>query len=121
MTANHLCGTSTSCVQAWGEGIQKAKSAIASALTRLDSQVIYCDVFGFMVDLIANKDAYGLTQPTTSYCDGNASSLDDHWTDCMVDGHADWYLWMSFVKHTTRVHRLIALDMKGAVDAHLGI
>jgi phospholipase/lecithinase/hemolysin len=71
-----------------GEVIQQVNSAIASSLTQFGSKVIYYDVFSLMLDLIANKDAYGLTQPTTYYCDSDASDPDDKWTDFVTDGHA---------------------------------
>jgi phospholipase/lecithinase/hemolysin len=121
VTAAYLCGTSTSCVSTWGSIISTANTAIESALAPFGSKVIYYDVFSFMLDLIANKDAYGLTAPTTSYCDGDASSPNDQWTDCMENGHADEYVWMSFVNPTTRVHELIAQDMKKRIDGVFGV
>lgn len=101
--------------------IGEANTAIASSLTQFGSKVIYYDVFNFMLNLMANKDAYGLTQPTSYYCDGDASDPNEKWTDCVTDGHASEYFWMSFVNPTTRVHQLIAEDMKSAVDAHFGL
>lgn len=121
VTAAYLCGTSTSCVEKWGSVISSANSAVEAALASFGSQVIYHDVFSSMLNLIANKDTYGLTAPTISYCDGDASSLNDQWTDCMEDGHANEYVWMSFVNPTTRVHELIAQDMKKTIDGVFGM
>jgi phospholipase/lecithinase/hemolysin len=104
-----------------GEVIQQVNSAIASSLKQFGSKVIYYDVFSFMLDLIANKDAYSITQPTTYNCDGDASDPDDKWTDCVTDGRTSEYFWMSFVSPTTSVHQHIAEDMKGAADKHFGI
>jgi phospholipase/lecithinase/hemolysin len=118
VTAKYLCGTSTSCVSTWGAVIKQANTAIQSALTQFGSKVIYYDSFGFITNLANNATANGFTKPLTAFCDGDG---DASWTDCMVNGNAPEYFWMNFIQPTTRVHQLIAKDMKATIDKHFGL
>ena len=118
VTAAYLCGgANNACTQTWGQVIQEANSAISSALGQFGDKVIYYDVFSFLVNLANNAASYGFTQPLTSFCDGDG---DANWQLCMVDGHGDEFFWMNFVQPTTRVHQMIAADMKTAIDQHFG-
>jgi phospholipase/lecithinase/hemolysin len=118
VTPAYLCGTSTSCVQTWGQVIQQANSALQTSLAQFGSKVIYYDVFGFMVNLLNNAAANGFTQPLTSFCDGDG---DANWQACMVNGQGSTFFWMNWEQMTTRVHGLVAADMKKTIDSHLGL
>lgn len=120
VTKKYLCSDG-SCVATWGQVIQQANAAIQFELAQFGSQVIYYDVFDFMVNLANNGAAYGITQPTSYYCDGDASDLNEKWDECQVQGLAHEFYWMSFVNPTTHVHQLIAGDMKSAIDQHFGM
>ncbi|KAF2492076.1 hypothetical protein BU16DRAFT_529446 [Lophium mytilinum] len=115
VTAKYLCGTDAGCVTTWGNVIQKANDALKAGLTQFGSKVIYYDSFTFVSDLAENAAANGFTKPLTSFCDGDGDAA---WNDCMVQKHADEYFWMNFVQPTTRVHQLIAKDMKATIDKH---
>lgn len=75
VTVAYLCPDS-SCVQGWGQIIQNANTAIQKALagSKYSKQFIYYDVFTFMVNVMNNKNEYGLTAPLTQFCDGNGES-----------------------------------------------
>jgi phospholipase/lecithinase/hemolysin len=118
VTKAYLCQDG-GCVDTWGEIIAAANTAIRNALagSKYSKQFIYHDVFGFMVNLMQNKDTAGLTAPLTSFCDGNG---DASWNACAAgatvwDGAKKFY-WMTFIQPTTTVHQLIAQDMKTTVD-----
>jgi phospholipase/lecithinase/hemolysin len=117
VTATYLCGTSTSCVETWGAVIQQANTAIQSSLAQFGSKVIYYDSFGFVTNLANNAVANGFTKPLTAFCDGDGDAA---WTDCMTNGNAPQYFWMNFIQPTTRVHQMIAVDMKATIDKHFG-
>jgi len=126
VTTKYLCSDG-SCVDTWGKVIQSANSAIEQALknSKYANKLIYYDVFSFMMDIMDDKDSYGLTQPLTDYCDGDTSSTDDKWDQCIAgaytwQGATDFY-WMSFIQPTTTVHRLIAQDMKKTLDSFLAV
>lgn len=118
VTAKYLCGTDTGCVSTWSEVIQQANAAIKSSLTQFGSKAIYYDSFSFISNLAENAASNGFTKSLTSYCDGDGDAT---WDDCMVDGNAPEYFWMNFIQPTTRVHELIAKDMKATIDTHLGM
>lgn len=118
VTAHYLCGTSTPCVQTWGNVISSANTAIKNSLTQFGKKVIYYDTFGFLTGLLDRASANGFTAPLTDFCDGMG---DRTWNDCMVQGNVGKYFWMNFVQPATRVHGLIAQDMKKTVDRHLGL
>lgn len=61
VTAKYLCGGSAACVSTCGSVIARANGAIAASLLQFGSRVISYDVFAFVLDLIADKDACGLT------------------------------------------------------------
>ncbi|KAF2719771.1 hypothetical protein K431DRAFT_286406 [Polychaeton citri CBS 116435] len=124
VTTTYLCPDG-SCVETWGKVIQSANAAIEKALASSSyaNQIIYYDVFGFMTDLMENKDAAGLTQPLTYYCDGDGSDENCHWDECISGSHvwdgAESFFWMNYIQPTTHVHRLIAHDMKKTIDTFL--
>ncbi|KAF2240093.1 hypothetical protein EV356DRAFT_527930 [Viridothelium virens] len=130
VTPQYLCTPPESpnqeCIDNWGQIIQDANNAIENTLNGLDltteqkAKIIYYDVFSFMTGLMDPKTAAanGITAPMNEYCDGNKDSPLDQWNDCMNEGHANNYYWMSFTNPTTHVHKLIAADMKKAIDAH---
>ncbi len=78
VTTAYLCSDG-SCIDTFGRIIQTANEAIKTKISRSQhsSKLIYYDIFGFMVDLMHNKDQYGLTAPLTAYCDGDPNSPDD--------------------------------------------
>ncbi|KAF2121439.1 hypothetical protein BDV96DRAFT_564261 [Lophiotrema nucula] len=117
VTSHYLCGTSTSCVETWGNVITSANTAIKNSLTQFGKKAIYYDAFSYISGLLQDPTGEGFTAPLTDFCDGMG---DVTWDDCMVKGNAGKYFWMNFVQPTTRVHELIAKDMKKTVDAHLG-
>ena len=130
VTPQYLCtppeNPNQECINNWGQIIQDANTAIKNTLDTLDlttdqkKSIIYYDVFSFMSNLMepSTASANGITAPMNEYCDGNKNSSLDKWNDCMVQGHANNYYWMSFTNPTTHVHKLIAADMKKAIDAH---
>ncbi|KAK3113025.1 hypothetical protein LTR53_010082 [Teratosphaeriaceae sp. CCFEE 6253] len=124
VTSTYYCPDGT-CIDGMGKVIQAANSAIESELkgSKYASKLIYYDVYGFMVDLMENKDSYGLTQPLSYYCDGDAAVA--KWDECAAGSYtwegAQQFFWMNFVQPTTRVHQLIAADMKKRVDEVLGV
>lgn len=109
---------STTFISTWGDMIADANAALKASLekSRFADQIIYYDVFGYMLELMEKKDAFGLTQPLENYCDGIPGL--DHWEECAADGWkgADAFFWMNFVQPTTRVHGLVARDMKRVID-----
>jgi phospholipase/lecithinase/hemolysin len=118
VTAKYLCGApSNACVTTWGQVIQQANSAIQSSLAQFGNKVIYYDSFTFISNLANNAVANGFTKPLTAFCDGDG---DASWNDCMVQGNAPQYFWMNFIQPTSRVHQLIAKDMKATIDKHFG-
>lgn len=115
VTAKYLCGSNVECVQTWGRVIQKANTAIQGALGRFGKKVVYYDVFGFMTQVLSDPKAYGFPKPLNLFCDGDETA---QWDDCMIKGNANQYFWMNFIQPTTAGHKLIAQDMKRAIDAH---
>lgn len=113
-----LCGTSSKCISTWGEIIVNANVALETSMKQFGSKVIYYDVYGFMTALIENATEKGFTKALTSFCDGDG---DANWDSCMEHGQGGDYLWMNWEQPTTRVHQLIAADMKSAVDKHFGL
>ncbi len=120
VTKTYLCPDG-GCVEAWGNIITSANDAIKSALagSKYADKLIYYDVFSFMVDLMNNKDQYGLTQSLEDYCDGDPAVA--KWDECAAGSYvwegAQKFFWMNFIQPTAHVHQLIAGDMKKAVDA----
>lgn len=140
VTAKYLCGTSTSCVETWGNIISAANSQLEADLSaQFGDKVIYYDSFGFITDLTSNASNYGFSAPLTNFCDGMG---DTTWNECTGQGGLaaeqtattdaedgwmgsgrgwDTYFWMNFIQPTTRVHALVAGDMKKTIDAHFGL
>lgn len=108
----------TDFVETWGAMIREANEALEAALARSEfaERIIYYDVFGFMLQLMEDKDRHGLTKPLDLYCDGVPGV--GKWEECLSDdGKGAWpFFWMTFVNPTTHVHQLIAEDMKRAID-----
>lgn len=123
VTAKYLCPDG-SCVAGFGQVISQANAALKASLAAspLAAHFIYYDVFTFMVDLMDDKDAHGLTQPLTAFCDGDGTA---EWDACIAGSYvwqgAQQFFWMSFIQPTTAVHKLIAQDMKNTIDAFLGV
>lgn len=121
VTKTYLCPDG-SCVEGWGNVIQSANSAIEAKLkqSQYSNKFIYYDVFSFMVDVMNNKNSYGLTESLDSYCDGDAAVA--KWDECIAGSYvwegAQKFYWMNFIQPTAHVHQLIAVDMKKAVDAY---
>lgn len=142
VTAKYLCGGSNNaCTQTWGNVIAAANAQLKRDLkAKFGSKVIYYDSFTFISNLAANATKYGFTAPLTSFCDGMG---DTTWNQCMgktgavakgqksaTDGNDGWsgsgmgwdsFFWMNFVQPTTRVHALVAADMKKTIDQSLGL
>ncbi|KAF2736112.1 hypothetical protein EJ04DRAFT_511245 [Polyplosphaeria fusca] len=118
VTAEYLCGPSTSCKDTWGKVISAANSAVQSSLSQFGNKVIYYDAFGYISRVLDNPKKSGFTAPLTDFCDGMGDAT---WDDCMVKGNAGKYFWMNFVQPTTRAHELIAKNMKMVVDKHFGL
>lgn len=126
VTTKYLCSDG-SCVDTWGSVIQTANDAIEQGLknSKYASQLIYYDVFSFMIDVMDNKDSHGLTQPLTYYCDGDNTDPNFKWSECIAgsyvwEGATEFY-WMNYIQPTTGVHKLIAADMKTTIDTFLGM
>lgn len=125
VTTKYLCSDG-SCVNTWGQVIQNANAAIKAGLSKspYSSKFIYYDVFTFMMNVMANKDSYGLTQALTSYCDGDSSDPNEMWSTCIAGSYtwqgAEKFYWMNYIQPTTHVHRLIAGDMKATIDKFFG-
>jgi phospholipase/lecithinase/hemolysin len=122
----YLCGDSdcTTVLDTLGKIIVQANTAIESALksSKHADKFIHYDVFGFMNNLMDNKDDYGLSAPLTGYCDGDPAKAS--WDTCTAGSYywegATKFVWMTFVEPTTTVHRFIAQDMKKTIDAFFG-
>jgi len=114
----YICTTNTACLYSWGKIIQDSNSALEDALKEFGDKVIYYDVFSFMTGLLNSAPAMGFGRSLKSFCDGDGI---DAWNDCMVDGNAEAYFWMNFEQPTSRVHELIAEDMKSSIDDHFGL
>ena len=121
VTTTYLCPDG-SCIDTWGDIIQSANSAIKTSLSKSkdSSKLIYYDVFSFMMQLMVNNDQYGLTQSLSYYCDGDSSDPNDKWDECIAGSYtwegAEQFYWMNYIQPTAHVHRLIASDMKSAID-----
>jgi phospholipase/lecithinase/hemolysin len=119
VTTKYLCGTNTDCVTTWGNVIQKANSALATALAASPhaGKIIYYDMYSFMANILANAPSYGFTAPLTAFCDGDG---DANWNACIAGSPiwegAEAYFWMNYEQPTTHVHRLMAADMKTTID-----
>lgn len=120
VTAKYLCGTSTDCVDTWGQVIKNANAAIESALKQFGDKVILYDSFGYIEHVFGMATKYGFTatDTTTVFCDGFSDAI---WTDCMTNGHGSKYLWMNYVQPTTKFHWYIARNMKNQIKSHLGM
>jgi phospholipase/lecithinase/hemolysin len=121
VTTTYLCPDG-GCIDTWGNIIQSANTAIKTSLSKskYSSKFIYYDVFGFMMQVMANKDKYGLTESLASYCDGDASDPNEKWDTCIAGSYvwegAEKFYWMNYIQPTAHVHRLIAADMKATID-----
>jgi phospholipase/lecithinase/hemolysin len=124
VTTTYLCPDG-GCVDTWGNIIQSANNAIKESLSKSThrSKFIYYDVFGFMMQLMANKDEYGFTESLTSFCDGDDSDPNEKWNECIAGSYtwegAEKFYWMNYIQPTAHVHRLIAGDMKATMDRFL--
>jgi phospholipase/lecithinase/hemolysin len=119
VTAKYLCGApDNDCVKTWGQVIQNANTALQKSLGQFGTKVIYYDSFAYITDLANNAIANGFTRPLTAICDGAGDAA---WNDCMVQGNAPKYFWLNFIQPTTRVHQMIAVDMKKTIDKHFGM
>ena len=121
VTTTYLCPDG-GCIETWGNIIQSANTAIKDSLSKSNhsSKFIYYDVFGFMMQMMANKNQYGLTESLASYCDGDATDPNEKWDEC-ISGSYTWegaqkFYWMNYIQPTTHVHKLIAGDMKATID-----
>ena len=119
VTKTFLPGCTDAVVATWGTVIQQANTAIEKALKPFGSQAIYYDSFDYIVGLLNNATALGFTQPLDQMCDGNPAT--DLWNLCQVQHKADEVFWMSYTNPTTKVHQMIAQDMKNVIDKHLGV
>ena len=118
VTKTFLPGATDAVVATLGTVIQQANAQIASALKLFGNQVIYYDSFKCITGLLNNAVSLGFTQPLDKYCDGDPAV--DLWDLCQVQHKADEVFWMSYTNPTTKVHNLIAQDMKKTVDSHFG-
>ena len=122
VTTTYLCPDG-SCIDTWGNVISAANAALKARLANstVADKIIYYDVYSYMMQLMANKDSYGLTQSLSDYCDGDAKVA--KWDECIAGDYvwegAEKFYWMNFIQPTAHVHRLIAADMKRVIDAHV--
>lgn len=122
VTVTYLCSDG-GCVDTWGKIIEAANSAIKEKLAASDSasKIIYYDLYSYMMGLMDNKDASGLTQSLADFCDGDAAVA--KWDECIAGSYvwegAEKFYWMNYIQPTTHVHRLIAEDMKATIDTFL--
>ncbi|KAF2157742.1 hypothetical protein K461DRAFT_273967 [Myriangium duriaei CBS 260.36] len=115
VTSTYLCGTNVQCAPTFGQIIQQANAAIQQSMKQFGKKVIYFDAYSSVNKILNNANSLGFTRPLSHICDGQG---DANWNDCMVNGNADKYFWMTFYQPTTRAHAMIAADMKAAIDAH---
>ena len=122
VTTTYLCQDG-SCIDTWGKIIESANAAIKQRLSQSkhSNKFIYYDVYSYMMNLMTNKDQYGLTESLSSYCDGDAAVA--KWDECIAGSYtwegAEKFYWMNFIQPTAHVHRLIAGDMKATIDRFL--
>ena len=123
VTVTYLCSDG-GCVDTWGEIIESANDAIEKKLAASEhhDKLIYYDIYGFMMNVMDNKDTYGLTEDLAAFCDGDPAVA--QWDKCIAGDYvwegAEKFFWMNYIQPTTHVHRLIAQDMKQTIDAFLG-
>ena len=125
VTTVYLCGTSQSCIDTWGQVIQEANSQLQSTLASLAAstgvKIIYYDSFGFLTNLMANKDQYGFTESLSYFCDGDSSDPNQKWDECWdattYTLPAPGFFWVNYVQPTTEVYRLMGRDMAKTVRA----
>jgi len=91
-----------------GSAIAQANAAIKSALAQFGNNVIYHDVYSFMVNLWNNHDQYGISHVNGEFCDGY-NQID--WELCVTDAQGSSFYWMQYLDMTSPVHNLIAADM----------
>lgn len=122
VTTAFLCQDG-SCVEPWGQIIQEANNALKYKLgnSTNNSKFIYHDTFTFMTELLSVKKYFGFTAPASQYCDGDPAVA--QWNTCISQGvswaGADPFFWMNYIQPTSRVHKMIAEDMKTLIDAFL--
>nr|POE88426.1 hypothetical protein CFP56_11654 [Quercus suber] len=121
VTKKYLCSDG-GCVATWGQIISSANAAIKSKLaaSKFAKRIIYYDVYTFMINVMNNKNSYGLTESLADFCDGDGDVM---WQKC-ISGSYTWqgaekFYWMNFIQPTTHVYRLIAADMKSTIDKFL--
>ena len=120
----------TTCSNTWGQVIQQANTAIENSLKPHVDKVLYYDAFGYLSNLAANAGKSvgnnGFTQPLQYYCDGGCTATPPDpnckWDQCMVGSKmvAEGFFWMSYENPTTKVHQMLAQDMKNSVDVKWG-
>ncbi|KAJ3571849.1 hypothetical protein NPX13_g5243 [Xylaria arbuscula] len=126
VTTTYLCPDG-GCIDTWGSIIESANSAIEAKLSasKYASKFIYYDVYSFMVNLMENKDRYGLTESLSSYCDGDANDPNQKWDTCIAGSYvwegAEKFFWMNYIQPTTHVHKLIAQDMQATIARFFGL
>ena len=125
VTTTYLCQDG-SCIDTWGSIIQSANAAIKAKLSKSkhSSKFIYYDVYDFMVNLMKNKDTFGLTESLSSFCDGDTTDPNQKWDTCIAGSYvwegAEKFYWMNYIQPSAHVHRLIAADMKSTIDRFFG-
>ena len=122
VTTTYLCPDG-GCIDTWGRIIEAANAALKAKLegSKFAEKIIYYDVYGYMMRLMADKDAHGLTQSLADYCDGDPAVA--KWDECIQGSYvwegAEKFFWMNFIQPSAHVHRLIAEDMKRVIDARV--
>lgn len=58
------------CAQNWGTVIEAANAKLETSLSssQYADKIIYYDVYGFMMNVMAQKNKYGFTAPLSEYC-----------------------------------------------------
>jgi len=79
-----FCKRNKLCTTNWGKVIVAANNALEAAIKASPqaSKIIYYDVYSYMLNIMANKDSFGFTEPLSDYCDGDHTLSACHWAKC---------------------------------------
>lgn len=98
------------------DAIQSINSAVEVALKPFGTNVLYYDVYSYMLSIWNNPSQYNITHTTDgAYCDGYSQA---DWNECVTENKGYLYYWMQDLDMTTYVHKFIAQDMANVIKNH---
>jgi len=100
-----------------GNSIQEANTAISATLSKMSDNVLYYDVYSFMMDLWKNAPSHNITHLGGEFCDGYSQA---DWDLCVTAAAGNQFYWMQYLDMTSTVHSLIAADMASTIEKRFG-